>query len=131
MWLAFYTGVIDWQKTQRIEARMDGRVGVRGELKSPIDLIIRDTGCLHVSRAFLDDAILTTYLTDSCHHDMEYWEVHWNGVSPDHTIIHSGYTNHVGGGSRMAADSTIEVTFDLSRDEDTRTAKIVVWSIGH
>lgn len=132
MWLAFYTGVIDWQKTQRIEARMDGRVGVHGELKAPIDLIIRDTGCFHISRSFLDGEALTVYLTNGCHDDASYWEVHWNEVSPDHTIIHSGYTNHMDNGdSGLMADSTLEVVFDLTSDQDSRTAQIVVWSTRH
>lgn len=130
MWLAFYTGVVDWQKAQRIEARQDARVGVHGEIKTPVDLIIRDGGCLHVSRAFLDGSTLTAYLTNGCPEDLDYWEIHWNEISPDHTIIHTGYTNHTGdtGSTGIQSGATLEVPFDLSGDQDSRTAQIVVWS---
>jgi hypothetical protein len=134
MWLAFYTGVIDWRKTERIEARMDDRVGVHGELKTPVDLVVRDSqsSCLRITRAYLDGSKLTTYLTNNCHTDLDYWEVHWNAAAPDHTVIHSGYTNHMDDGAVGIGEGlTMEVTFDISRQDDDRTDKIVVWSVEH
>jgi hypothetical protein len=130
MWLAFYTGVVDWrevqraaEKTHRIEGRMDERVGVRGELVAPVDLVIRKTGCLQVSRAFLDDGVLTAYVSSSCHGPSGYWEWHWNQVSPDGTILATGYRNSL---ADIMPGETIEVTEQVK--EDARTLKIVVWS---
>ena len=126
MYLAFYTGVIDWQKTQRIEGRMDNRVGVHGELVKPVDLIIRKAGCVQVSRAYLDDGSLTAYLTNNCHEDVDYWELHWNSIAPDGTIITSGYTNHSSeNGTGLGAGETIELKEDIK--DDSRTVKVVVW----
>lgn len=131
MWLAFYTGIVDWTKLQRIEARMDNRVGVNGQLTAPVDLIIRGNGCLHVSRAFLDDGSLTVYLTSSCPQRLDYWEIHWNQVAPDGTTISNGYTNHVGtyGSTGIDAGETIELKEDLK--DDSRTTKVIVWSKDH
>jgi len=125
MWLAFYTGVLDWQKTRRIEGRMDARVGVRGELTAPVDLIIRKTGCLQVSRAYLDDGKLTTYTTNSCPSDSGYWELHWNQISPDGTVIATRYENW-SASEGISSGATVEGTFDLK--EDSRTAKVIVWA---
>ena len=125
MWLAFYTGVIDWTKTMRIEGRMDARVGVRGELTAPVDLIIRKTGCLQISRAFLDSGSMTAYTTNSCHAATGYWELHWNEIAPDGTVIHSGYTNQ---GGSIEDSETREMKMDL--DDDSRTVKVVTWAQG-
>lgn len=123
MWFAFYTGIIDWTKVQRIEARMDGRVGVHGELTKPVDLIIRGSGCFKVTRSFLDEAKLTAYVTNACNKEAEYWELHANSISPDGTIISSWYTNGNGG---FSVGDTREFTRDL--EQDARTAKVIVWA---
>jgi hypothetical protein len=123
MWLAFYTGVIDWTKAQRIEGRMDARVGVHGELTKPVDLIIRKSGCLQVSRAFLDDGKVTSYTTNACHSEVGYWEMHWTQIAPDGTVIASGYDNKMG---QLEDGETLEFTQELR--DDSRTAKVVVWA---
>lgn len=123
MYLAFYTGVVDWQKAQRIEGRMDNRVGVNGELTKPVDLIIRDASCLKVSRAYLDSGTLTAYVTNNCHTTIGYWEWHYNQISPDGTVIHSWYDNSVSG---PESGQTVEETTKLA--DDDRTAKVVVWA---
>lgn len=128
MWFAFYTGIVDWTRVQRIEGRMDNRVGVNGQLTAPVDLIIRDKGCLHISRAFLDDGNLTAYLTNSCHQRLDYWEIHWNQVAPDGTTVSNGYNNHAGvhGATGIDDGETLELKEELTTD--SRTVKVVVWS---
>jgi hypothetical protein len=127
MWLAFYVGIIDWRKTQRIEARMDGRVGVHGELTTPVDLIIRKTGCFGVSRAFLDGGELTVYMTNGCHVDKQFFKLHWNAMAPDGTVIDSGYENNINGNSAIGADDTLEFKA-IEVAHDSRVAKIVVYA---
>jgi len=123
MYFAFYTGVIDWQKAQRIEGRMDNRVGVNGELTKPVDLIIRKASCLEVSRAYLDSGVLTAYVTNNCHTTITYWEWHFNQIAPDGTIINSWYDNSLEG---PEVGQTVERTQKLK--EDDRTSKVVVWT---
>jgi len=125
MWLAFYTGVIDWTKAQRIEGRMDNRVGVNGQLTAPVDLIIRKTSCLEVSRAFLDSGSLTAYVTNECNvAQPDSWALKWNAVAPDGTIIASNIDNvHTG---TLEAGETKEMTEDVSNDP--RMTKFVVWA---
>ncbi len=123
MWLAFYTGVIDWSKAQRVEARMDNRVGVNGQLTKPVELIIRTPDCFRVSRAYLDGQQLTVYLHNGCHEQIGYYEWHYNEVSPDGTIIHSWYDNDASG---REAEGTWEITRGI--EEDSRMAKVVVWA---
>ena len=130
MWLAFYTGVIDWSKTQRIEGRMDARVGVTGQLTAPVDLVIRKTGCLQVSRSFLDSGTLvnggsqlTAYVTNSCHSELTYWEIHWISLAPDGTMISNKYTNE---GGNLTDGQTIEMREEVPND--SRTVKVVVWA---
>ena len=125
MWLAFYTGVIDWSKTQRIEGRMDARVGVNGQLTAPVDLIIRKTSCLKVSRAFLDSGSLTAYVTNSCTELQDSsWALKWNAIAPDGTIISSSIDQIHGG--TLEAGETKEMTEDVSND--SRMTKFVVWA---
>jgi hypothetical protein len=124
MYFAFYTGVVDWQKAQRIEGRMDGRVGVNGELKKPVDLINRDSSCLKISRSFLDSGTVTAYVTSHCNYNIRYWEIHWESVAPDGTIIHSDYTNN--GFGEPSPGETVETTYAVQ--DDPRTAKIIVWT---
>lgn len=126
MWLAFATGVVDWTKAQRIEGRMDARVGVHGELVAPVDLIIKPGGCMKITRAFLDSGKLTTYTRNDCHERVDYWEIHWNLVAPDGTILHNGYTN-LGGVLHAGEERELVVAVD----EDDRTAKIIVWEGMH
>lgn len=123
MYFAFYTGIIDWQKAQRVEGRMDNRVGVHGELRAPVDLIIRKADCLEVTRAFLDGDTGTMYIKNDCHRHLSYMEWHWNIIAPDGTIIKDNYSNDL----NVPLDGeTVEKNFNL--DDDSRAAKIVVWA---
>ena len=97
MYLSFYTGIIDWQKAQRIEGRMDNRVGVNGELTKPVDLIITKKSCLIIDRAFMDGQTGTAYLHNKCDRELSYIALHWNAIAPDGTIIKSGYENSIDG----------------------------------
>ncbi len=129
MYLAFYTGVIDWQKAQRIEGRMDARVGVNGQLTAPVDLIIRPTGCLKVSRAYLDGdgedggSNLVAYVTNGCNSHNNVWALYWRSVAPDGTTIQSGYDNLKGD---LSAGETLEVRENVPND--SRTVKVLVWA---
>jgi hypothetical protein len=124
MYFSFYTGIVDWRKTQRIEGRMDARVGVNGELQKPVDLINRDSSCMKITRSFLDDGTVTAYITSRCNFRMRYWEIHWNSVAPDGTVIHSDYTNH--GFGNPEPGETVETTHSI--EADPRTAKVIVWT---
>jgi len=133
MYLAFFTGIIDWQKAQRIEGRMDNRVGVNGALVAPVQLIMRGTGCLKVSRSYLDAANddydpgsnLTLYVTNNCSHELPgyQWEVNVNSIAPDGTVINS---NHDIQAAEIDSGQTFEVTEKVPND--SRTVKIVVWA---
>ena len=76
-----------------------------------------------MSRAFLDSAALTVYVTNNCHTDIGYWEWHFNQVAPDGTIINSNYSNSLTG---PEAGQTLELGAKLK--EDDRTSKVVVWA---
>ena len=128
MWLAFYTGVIDWKQTQRIEGRMDARVGIRGELTAPVDLIIKDKSCLHITKAFLDGGTLTSYVTSACKAPSGYWELRWRAVAPDGTIIASGY-NNTAYLTELDPGETTEHTDNLPDNE--RISKVIVWTLDH
>lgn len=122
MWLAFYTGVIDWTKTQRIEGRMDARVGVNGELKTPVDLVARNTGCLKIARSFLDSGQLTLYVKSACSDRRQsfQWTRAWKEIAPDGTVVQQGREY----GTAIEPGETIELHEDLK--DDPRTVRVVV-----
>lgn len=126
MWLAFYTGVIDWQKTQRVEGRMDNRVGVNGQLTMPVDLVIGNRSCLKIDRAFLDGDSVTMYLDNQCHTRLDYYEWHWKAVSPDGTTIKENYENTLDG-----IDDGEKLEKTMSLPDDNRIVKIIVWARNH
>jgi hypothetical protein len=125
MWLAFFTGIVDWQKVQRIEGRMDGRVGVSSKLSAPVEVIIENRSCVKIDRAFLDGLTVTMYLQNQCHKDLGYYEWHWMEVAPDGTTIKEDFGNSIDG---LSEGQKVEKVMDLT--SDTRTAKIVVWAKG-
>jgi hypothetical protein len=123
MWLAFFTGLIDWQKIQRVEGRMDNRVGVNGELTKPVDLIILKKSCLIIDRAYLDGETGTMYTTNKCNGELRYVAWHWNIIAPDGTVLKTDYANSLDG---QFPDMKMEKTFNLP--DDPRVAKVVVWT---
>lgn len=123
MYFAFYTGIINWQKAQRIEGRMDNRVGVNGQLEKPVDLIILKKSCLLVNRAYLDGSVGTMYLKNECHTNLNYHAWHWNAVAPDGTIIHQDYSNSI---NELESGEVTEVLFNV--EEDDRISKVIIWT---
>jgi hypothetical protein len=130
MWLAFFTGIVDWRQGQNaiakqatIEGRMDNRVGVNGTLTKPVDLIITNHTCLKIERAFLDGTSVTMYLHNQCHSSLEYYEWHWKAIAPDGTIIGSNYANDDSG---LDVGDKAEKT--MTMPGDPRIEKVIVWA---
>lgn len=133
LWLAFVTGCLDLHQQRTIAQRMDNRVGVVEKLQNPVTLLIKQKGCIKISRAYVDGADntsyesyggkLTAYVTNSCSATPQYYEWHWEELAPDGTIIQNGGTNQV---PVLEPGQTAEVTDKLP--DDQRVTKIVVYA---
>jgi hypothetical protein len=124
MYFAFYVGIVDWQKAQRVEGRMDNRVGVHGELTAPVDLVLSGKGCVKIQRGFLDDGALTLYIHNGCTDEREFVKYRVSELTPDGTVVKTdgGWLELDSGFSSIDAGATMEIHPKLSGD--TRVVKI-------
>lgn len=123
MWLAFFTGCVDWRAARRLEGRMADRVGVHGEILAPVSLVIQKVDCARVDRSYLDGDTLTIYITNGCKAELNYYSWHYKAIAPDGTIIQSDYSNDMSG---LMAGDRVEKQFTLQ--DDSRIATVVVWA---
>jgi len=132
-WLGFYTGIITFhqaqlaiQKSEAVQGRMDGRVGVDGDVRDPVSLTFHGRGCIKVERAYLDLGTMTAYLHNTCNREIRDIRYSWREVSPDGTTVKSGW-DYLSGSDDMAGDEKREQQVQI--DIDDGRVKGVVFSI--
>jgi hypothetical protein len=133
--LSFVTGIIEFKhsedaytKQQTYEGRREERVGVQGEILKPVDLIFTGSGCVKITRAFLDTQTLTTYISNTCPSARQFVKVFIKEYAPDNTILHADSEWLKGEAYGIGAGEKEEITTETSND--ARVVKIVVSTDG-
>lgn len=100
VWLGVWVGVAKYKhdvakykhdiEQQRRAATYVG-AEERPKEKLKIEVIKKD--CSTLIRADVNGRDLVMYAKNNCHEEISYLAWHWQSVSPDGTVIRSGYTN--------------------------------------
>ena len=125
VWFGFCMGVIEFNHQQVVQQRMDNRVGVTAPLVAPVTLkILPEDGCIKIERAYLDGSRATLYIANHCERTLDYYELHFQGIAPDGTVIWGTYEN-TAFLPALLANERAEWSEKIS--DDSRIASIVMW----
>lgn len=128
-WIGVYAALHEIAKEKAQENRAAVYTGAVTRPKEKIAIEILPHDCSHITTADLDGDDLMLYATNTCHEkiDVNYFEWHWQTVSPNGTLLRSGYTNSAFDCPMpLRPGDKAECKFTI--DDDDRTAKIQVWT---
>lgn len=94
IWLGFFRDAHDLNKQLTQEDRHAEIVGAKPLPKAPIEIVIKNkrSECRVIDRAELNDSELWVYYHNGCPSTTTGDTIHWTGISPDGTVIVSGWT---------------------------------------
>ncbi len=125
-WISFH----EWQREARQEARAAVYVGAPEPVKSKIKITVLNRSCIKIQRADLDGTSLTidAYAPPGCDKDYNpgYAEWHWQQLSPNGVILHSGYSNRASISGGEKAEFVFSGIYEGLTDDD-RVAELQVW----
>jgi hypothetical protein len=92
-WLGFWVALHQYRKEVDQERRAAEYVGAKDAPTSKVEIQVIPIDCTRVVRAYLNGEDLLLYAENKCNKTIDYMEWHWEGISPDGTLVDSGYTN--------------------------------------
>jgi hypothetical protein len=122
VWLGFAIGVSNYKNQMDQERRSAIYVGAETLPKEKIKLKITKKDCTTIARADVKGNTLIMYAKNECQQDINYIAWHWRSISPDGTIIKSGYTNQCP--VPISPHSISECIMKISTDERTETLEL-------
>jgi hypothetical protein len=109
------------------EARMAHYVGADHTPKAPYAIeAIYPIDSVTITRADFDGSALLMYSKNVGHDAIGYLAWHWQTVSPDGTVLASGFENNATCASPMQPGQSAECKVAIDGDDD-RVAKIQIW----
>lgn len=82
------------KREEAAQQRADNRVGAAVLPKAPISLtLVNKAGCIKLESGYLDNGEFTGYVKNSCHQDVDYYQLWMSGAAPDGTTVQTDYEN--------------------------------------
>lgn len=124
VWLTAWISVERYKSAVEQQRRSAMWVGAAQLPTKPIEIIGIVHDCTAVTRADLSGQSLVLYAVSNCRETENYTAWYWTLLSPDGTIIGSGYTNMCPVLQRFGdkAECTLKVS------DDQRGARLRVWT---
>ena len=125
VWLGFFIGVQNEREQIAQEQRKAVYVGAEHRPTAKIQIQVVPVDCLRLDRADLDGGHLVMYATNTCNAPVSYVAWHWQGISPDGTVIAEHYDN--GCPLPVYRGDKAECEFnDVSTDDRIKTMRLWV-----
>lgn len=123
-WLGFWIALHQYRHELSQEDRAAVYVGAKDRPKDKITIEILPHGCTLVTKADVDGDRLLMYARNECHKTLDYVAWNWQEVSPDGTIIRSGWTNTASCPAPRLAGSSAECSMNIVTDDRAKTLQV-------
>lgn len=127
VWLGVYINAHNFKHQLTQEDRAAAYVGATERPKSKILVEIIPQDCTQIFNTDIDGDTLMLYAQSNCDFKMEYMEWHWEAISPNNTIIASGYHNTAYCPALTTPGIKAECRMEVSTDD--RIVKFRVWTV--
>lgn len=92
IWLGYFVAHHDWTRQLSQESRAAEWVGEKIPPRAPLKIIIKNSGCLRITRARVDDDEFMVDIQRVCGKAGDYAEFHWRMIA-NNFVLKSGYEN--------------------------------------
>ncbi len=125
-WLGLWIALHQYRHELSQEDRAATYVGATEKPKDKIVVEINHIDCTSITRVDVDGDVLLMYAQNNCHERLNYLSWNWQLVSPDGTIIRSGYENTTHCPTPTLSGSIAECQIKIEPDDRAKILR--VWS---
>jgi hypothetical protein len=123
-WLSVWVGVHEYRREINQENRAATYVGASERPSSKLVIEVKSKDCSVITRADANGDELIIYALNGCHKSLDYLAWHWQGLSPDGTVIAQHYTNAATCSVPVYPGDKAECKLTISTDDRIKTLRI-------